>query len=72
MDWRPGRCGLSFSLAQSAIGNDVLSKGSAHLGSPSDLHTQHFIESPEVQLWNDKTLEITIINHIIIHSDGVP
>ena len=40
------KCFLSFSILQSVIGNDLLSKGSAHLGSPSERQTQHLIESP--------------------------
>ena len=43
---KPGKCSLGCSVLQSAIGKDVLSKGSAHLGSPSERHTQHLIESP--------------------------
>ena len=42
----PGKCSRGFSVRQSAMGNEVLSKGSAHLGSPSDLQTQHLIDSP--------------------------
>ena len=40
------KCFLSFSILQSVIGNDLLSKGSAHFGSPSDRQTQHLMESP--------------------------
>ena len=40
------KCFRSFSILQSVIGKDLLSKGSAHFGSPSDRQTQHFIESP--------------------------
>ncbi len=36
-----------WTYLQSVIGKDVLSKGSAHLGSPSDRHTQHLIPYPE-------------------------
>ena len=43
----PGKCSLGFSCLQSVIGKEVLSKGSAHFGSPSDRQTQHFIDSPE-------------------------
>ena len=41
---------------QSAMGNEVLSKGSAHFGSPSDRHTQHLIESPVDQMKNPSEL----------------
>ena len=40
------KCFRSFSILQSVIGKDLLSKGSAHFGSPSERQTQHFIESP--------------------------
>ena len=46
VDRRPGRWSLGFSCRQSVIGNEVLSNGSAHFGSPSDRHTQHLIDSP--------------------------
>ena len=50
----PGKCSRGFSVRQSAMGNEVLSKGSAHLGSPSDLHTQHLIDSP-IKIKNEKS-----------------
>ena len=49
VDRSPGKCSLGFSCLQSVMGNEVLSNGSAHLGSPSDRQTQHFIDSPEKQ-----------------------
>lgn len=42
----PGRCGSSGNVAQSKKGVEVLSNGSAHLGSSNDLHTQHLIPFP--------------------------
>ena len=33
VDRSPGKCSLGFSCLQSVIGNEVLSNGSAHLGS---------------------------------------
>ena len=46
VDRSPGKCSLGFSCLQSVIGNEVLSNGSAHLGSPSDRQTQHLMDSP--------------------------
>ena len=38
---------ISVIYLQSVMGKDLLSKGSAHFGSPSDLQTQHFILEPK-------------------------
>ena len=43
VDSRPGRWSLGFSWLQSVMGKDVLSNGSAHLGSPSERQAQHLI-----------------------------
>ena len=50
VDKSPGKCSLGFSCLQSVIGNEVLSNGSAHLGSPSERQTQHFIDSPIMKI----------------------
>jgi hypothetical protein len=44
----PGRCCKSGSCRQSLIGTVELSKGSAHFGSESERHTQHFMQKPKV------------------------
>merc|ERR1719438_287214 len=41
--FRPGKCSFSAFVRQSVMGKEVLSNGSAHLGSPSLLHSQHLI-----------------------------
>ena len=43
VDSSPGRWSLGFSCLQSVMGKDRLSNGSAHLGSPSERHTQHLM-----------------------------
>jgi len=53
-----GMCGSRCSL-QSVIGNDVLSNGSAHLGSASDRHTQHLIENTSVIIKASTTPDTT-------------
>merc|ERR1712141_422074 len=40
----PGKCSFSALVRQSVMGKEVLSDGSAHLGSPSLRHSQHFME----------------------------
>ena len=40
----PGRWTFSALVRQSVMGKEVLSNGSAHFGSPSLLHSQHFME----------------------------
>jgi len=42
----PGRCGRPGSLEQSVMGRVELSKGSVHLGSTSERHTQHLMPKP--------------------------
>lgn len=42
----PGKCSKSGSCLQSVMGTVVLSNGSAHFGSESDLQTQHLIDNP--------------------------
>lgn len=43
----PGKCSNCGDWAQSVIESVLLSNGSPHFGSSSDLHSQHFIERPE-------------------------
>ena len=61
----PGKCSRGFSVRQSAMGNEVLSKGSAHLGSPSDLHTQHLIDSP-IKIKNQNVFIVLLPNHMYL------
>ena len=56
---RPGRWSLGFSWAQSVIGKLVLSNGSAHFGSPSDLHAQHLIPLTEIKEVHKNTIYVS-------------
>lgn len=51
----PGRCSNSLSCLQSLIGTVLLSKGSAHFGSVSDLQSQHFIPKAIIIIKKKKT-----------------
>lgn len=53
----PGRWATSGNVAQSKKGVDVLSNGSAHLGSSNDRHTQHLIPVPKSLKETRKNLE---------------
>lgn len=44
----PGKCAKPPDSLQSVIDNVELSKGSAHFGSESDLHSQHLIDNPTI------------------------
>lgn len=42
----PGKCSKRATCLQSVIDNVLLSNGSAHFGSESDRHSQHFMQKP--------------------------
>lgn len=46
----PGKCSFDSTCLQSVIESVLLSNGSAHFGSESLRHSQHFIENTEIYL----------------------
>jgi hypothetical protein len=44
----PGKCSFDSACLQSVIERVLLSKGSAHFGSESLLHSQHFMAKPKI------------------------